>query len=182
MKLYMSKTSAKNATYALENGQVIYRVDTPLKLGNRVTTIERIAPNHTPNDMHDAFNELAKIEWQVIKSSRINMHGTSKSVSEIFRRGGYGAYGRHRIFAGPDGREYRWKLGNWSSKLCLNDGSKAVVAKYHRPALGFNTGHSRAYLEIFPLGEGIADYILVTFVYIEKLRKDRERASRSGGS
>lgn len=57
-------------------------------------------------------------------------------------------------------------------QLRLNSGSKAIVARYHsRRSSPFGKALS-AYIEIFPAGEWIVDTILITFIYIEKLRED----------
>jgi len=47
--------------------------------------------------------------------------------------------------------------------------------------LGIIGNAKPASLEIFAAGKDMADFIVVTGVYMEKLRKERERASNSGG-
>lgn len=66
-----------------------------------------------------------------------------------------------------------------NTQLILNDGSKTLIARFHRRSLGlFGTkGPRPAYLEIVPGYESMADLIFFTFVYIEKIRKDKERAA-----
>jgi hypothetical protein len=59
-------------------------------------------------------------------------------------------------------------------QLILNDGSNTPVAQFHRKNLGIVGKAQSAHLEIFPAGEGILDTILVTFIYIENLRKVKE--------
>jgi len=61
-----------------------------------------------------------------------------------------------------------------SSQLFLNDTAKMPVAVFHRKRLGILRTARPASLEIFPVGEAIADIIIVTFIYMEKMRKDRE--------
>ncbi|TFK34265.1 hypothetical protein BDQ12DRAFT_613813, partial [Crucibulum laeve] len=124
---------------------------------------------------------LGQIEFRTIQSSRIRYQGQEVETSAFFRKSGFGWHGRHRIFTGPDGKEYKWKLGIRVPELVVNDGTKTPVARFHRQRLGILSKARPASLEIFPAGEHIADVIVVTFVYIEKLRKDRERASRSNG-
>jgi hypothetical protein len=62
----------------------------------------------------------------------------------------------------------------------LNDGSGTPVARYHRKRFGIIGKARKPCLEILEAGKGIADEIVVTFAYVEKLRMDRERAVRSG--
>ena len=108
-------------------------------------------------------------------------------------------YERDRIFTAPDGREYRWVLGLAAAvraisyltcpivrvlslhQLYLNDEAETPVARFHTRRLGIFRKARQAFLEIFPAGEHIIDTIVVTFVYIEKVRKARERALRSSG-
>jgi len=48
------------------------------------------------------------------------------------------------------------------------------IAVFHRKRLGILRTARPASLEIFLVGEAIADTIIVTFIYMEKMRKDRE--------
>jgi hypothetical protein len=64
-------------------------------------------------------------------------------------------------------------------QLFLNDSSKTPIAKFHRQHAGSKDKEPvQASLEIFEEGLHMVDLIVVTFVYIEKMRKDRERGSR----
>lgn len=68
-------------------------------------------------------------------------------------------------------------------QLLINDGTDKIMAKYHLPHMGFLCAGpaKQATLTIYEPADAISDTILATFVYIEKLRKDRERAAKSGG-
>ena len=58
----------------------------------------------------------------------------------------------------------------------LNDGSNTIVSQSHRSDVGLIGGGPRpAYLEIFPDFEDLVDVILVTYILVEKIRKDREK-------
>lgn len=61
------------------------------------------------------------------------------------------------------------------SQLSYDDASQAEVARYHRANLGVIGKRSSAFLEITPEGEHMLDLIILTFIYVEKLRKDKER-------
>jgi len=89
---------------------------------------------------------------------------------------------RSRIFTGPDGREYRWKRRNAKVELYLNDDSKRIVAKYHLPHTGwFIKPKNPATLVIEEPAVKIADLVVTTFVYMEKLRRDSNAGSGGGG-
>ena len=57
----------------------------------------------------------------------------------------------------------------------MGDGSDKRVASYHRRR---SKDPQPTSLEILPEGEHMVDLILVTFVYVEKIRKDRENQGR----
>jgi hypothetical protein len=87
---------------------------------------------------------------------------------------------RSRTFTASNGREYKWKMGWWTPTLVLNDGTDTPVVKFHRKLYTFVKKKGEPSLEIFPdLGtENILDEVIMTFVYVETIRKRRERAAR----
>jgi hypothetical protein len=106
---------------------------------------------------------------------------------------------RKRVFTGPDGRSYRWDMVSrtrvvvvsalhffhqciWPStvlfQLSLNDGSRTVVARSHRV-----TGRRRkATLEISPTLAPMMDVVILTFVFVEKLRMEKEQVLKGTAS
>jgi hypothetical protein len=63
-------------------------------------------------------------------------------------------------------------------QLYTNDEAQTHVAKFHQQDIISITPKAKAAtLEIYPAGEHMVDLIVVTLVYIEKLRRDRERAA-----
>ena len=104
------------------------------------------------------------------------------------------------MFTGPDGVEYRWALGamgmsypkvrqfpvspvslmlNHDIKLVTVDENKTVIAEFHRAH--YLTKKQKARLEVHPAGMGMLDYIVLTFVFAEDKRRERERRARSSG-
>ena len=57
-------------------------------------------------------------------------------------------------------------------QLSLNDSTQALVARYYTRQRNILSGSQLPMLEVFRLGEHITDLIIVTLVYIEKLRDD----------
>ena len=112
---------------------------------------------------------------------------------------------RKCTFTGPDGRRYRWDMhsrdvvvsvkhfefgwivSSYSSfpQLSLDDASRTEIARHHRATLGIIGKRRSARLEIAPQAEYMLDLIVITFIYVEKLRMDKEksqrRAAASGG-
>ena len=101
---------------------------------------------------------------------------------------------RSYLCTGPDGVQYRWAMGatgtnypkasffyapleflalNHDVKLVTTDDEKTVIAEFH-PAHYF-TKRQKARLEVRPAGMRMLDYIVLTFVLVEKERRERER-------
>lgn len=173
MHLYLSSREPWNATYINEEGQAIYKTSTPwTSLGKRVI-IDKIALNPSNVELKD---HLAEVQYNLLTSSRIKYGGEDLSTSRYFKKTeGQEALGSGRIFTAPDGKKYIWKMGIRVPELVMGDGSDRRVASYHRRR--FNDPRPTS-LEILPEGEHMVDLILVTFVYVEKLRKNRENQGR----
>jgi len=103
------------------------------------------------------------------------------------------------MFTGPDGVQYRWALGamgmnfpkvslfsaspvsstlNHGMKLVTADEKKIVIADFHH-AHHFRK-KQKARLEVQPAGMGMLDYIVLTFVFVENKRREREAAAKYG--
>lgn len=103
MNFYLSERGPLNSTFAAENGQIIYKVNTPMRLGTRTSTISKIMPNdvvlHQEDegegevDMRDRFALLAVVEHKPIKSSVIKFGGTEVETLKYFRKEGRGPRG-----------------------------------------------------------------------------------------
>lgn len=63
--------------------------------------------------------------------------------------------------------------------MSRDDGSKTEVARYHRGSLGIIGSKKKPCLDVDPDVAHMLDLIILTFVYVEKLRMDKEKASRS---
>ena len=63
----------------------------------------------------------------------------------------------------------------------MNDSAKTPVARFHPRQLRIIGATQPASLEIFAAGKDMVDLIVVTGVYMEKLRKEKERAANSSG-
>ncbi|KAH7907460.1 hypothetical protein BJ138DRAFT_1014466 [Hygrophoropsis aurantiaca] len=148
-------------------------------------------------DMQDRFHKLAVIEWHKLSTSRIQWFGGQAALGEVDTKDFIPASGvtrRTRIFTGPDGRSYRWRLGFRVCTLYLasDNGSKNPIARYHRFKTGLVRGKEpqHGYLEFMRqqiptdlshvggIDTRVLDMIVVTFIYCEKLRRDRERAGK----
>jgi len=178
MDLFLTNhANVRNTNFCNLEGQVIYKSVTPGSVlsTNRTTTISKIVPNTLHDDMVDEFTELAAIEWHISMSSRLKYHEIELPMKDFMPS--EGVWGQYRVFTAlTDGRSFRWTLGIWTSTLELDDSSKTPVARSHRSDIGILGKPRQARLEIFHGFEDLVDIILITFIFVEKLRKERERA------
>jgi hypothetical protein len=159
-------------------------------LGTRDIKISKIIPSvvddqapttEEAENMRDSFAHLATIEYQTIHGSRIRMGDLDVATNEYFKKDGgwsFRVLGRNRVFTGPDGREYFWSLGALKCKLFVKDSAETPVACFHLRQLGVIGDAQPASLEIFSAGKDMVDLIVVTGAYMEKVRKNRERAAK----
>ncbi|KAJ7184582.1 hypothetical protein C8R46DRAFT_938532 [Mycena filopes] len=194
MRLFLSTASPSNAVYADAAGSPQYKVTSPfgVPVRHRTTTVSRVVEPGIPRrwssssagtsaahgseggDGGERFALLARIDWRLFDSSVINFRGRELPTRDFFRKDGWGWYGRHRVFTARDGREFKWILGAYTSQLKLNDSSETLVAIFHPKTLGLFSKTRQASIEILAPFEDILDEIMVTFAYIEQLRKTKE--------
>ncbi|KAJ6630323.1 hypothetical protein B0H10DRAFT_1939093 [Mycena sp. CBHHK59/15] len=198
MQLILTTATPSNSVYIDSSGTKHYKVQTPFKVHDRTTTISRAIDSDIPQRLsessnqlepHDAdedakadqirFGSLAYINWRVVESSVIHFCGRELETKSFLRKDGWGWYGRHRVFTALDGKEYKWCLGAYTSQLRVNDATETLVARYKPKKFGLFSKPRKASLEISPPFEYMMDEILVTFVYIERLRKTKEYAAHS---
>ncbi|KAG5637027.1 hypothetical protein H0H81_006062 [Sphagnurus paluster] len=174
MYLYLSGPHAFNTTFHDTYGQAIYKVRTSSKMFGRTTTVCRILRNEILCDysMRDIFGHLAQIEWKSFRSSVLRFRGCEMATRSFFKRHSWGLRGSDRLFAAPDGCKYRWCLDTAAPELRAHDEKQTLVARFHPGGNNCFFSAKSPFLEILPAGEHIADLILVSFVYIEKLRED----------
>lgn len=63
----------------------------------------------------------------------------------------------------------------------MNDFAKTPVARFYRRQLGIIRKLRPASLEIYAAGKNMVDLIVVTGVYMEKRRREKEKAAHSSG-
>jgi len=154
---------------------------TSLSSGTQHSSTPRPALPPNGTGTRSNFVYVAQIEWRITKDTKLRFgmgqySGREMLVGKFFRKEGFGFWGRHRVFTGDDGKEYKWCLRRVRPELVLNDGSNTIVATFHPQR--FFWGKDRARLEIFPQGQHMVDEIVVTFTYVERIRKVRQRAAR----
>jgi len=180
MQLTLSSQSVRNAVMTNETGQVLYKTSHPSILGKLgTTTIRKIQPSTDSLDMHDNFDVMGEIEWHWFGSSTFRINGQEMQTNDFLPR--HGITGRKRTFTGPDGLPYRWDMLLRDVVLSRDDGSRTEVARYHGGTLGIIGPKTKPHLDVDPDVMHMLDLIVLTFIYVEKLRKDKERAARANG-
>ncbi|OAX35003.1 hypothetical protein K503DRAFT_402989 [Rhizopogon vinicolor AM-OR11-026] len=164
----LSSEHVRNTVFTNEQGLVIYKTNTP-SFGD--TTIHKIKPNTDQLDMRDQFEIMGEIEWNITASTKFRLGGTEVETKSFIPR--HGLAGRKRVFTGPDGRSYRWDIDRRVVVLSLNDGSQTVVARSHRATLGIIGRRRKATLEISPTVAHMMDIIIMTFIYVQRIRKKK---------
>ncbi|KAH7911072.1 hypothetical protein BJ138DRAFT_1151493 [Hygrophoropsis aurantiaca] len=170
----LTSSSVRNTILTNESGQAVYTTNTPGKMGSRTTTLSKIKPSEKKGEMRDDFETIAEIEWHFFASSIFRMNGKELRTKEFIPSGGL--QGRRRTFTGPDGKSYKWVLNFTSVTLELADGSQTNLASFQRIS---TFGGSGAVLEVSPLVSHMLDLVILTFIYVEKLRRDKETATRN---
>ncbi|TFY78590.1 hypothetical protein EWM64_g5416 [Hericium alpestre] len=146
-----------------EDGRAMYEIRTPtVLLGGGRTTILRISGW--------GVEEVAQIEWHYRTSTKFHFRDYTVEVSNYMPLRGFGR--TKRVFVATDGHSYLWKMGWRGLKLVRDDGSKTHVAQYHPHTNVFTRQPS--VLDITSHGLAILDEIVVTFVYMERKRKETE--------
>ncbi|KAF8914821.1 hypothetical protein CPB85DRAFT_1412059 [Mucidula mucida] len=197
MNLYLSTSdTAINTLYTSSDGTVLYKTHTPTKLsGKTTTTISRAVPSDIPMREGESaleqigeqrFALLAQIDWRLISPTIIRFGGKEVEASSYLLKdgAGWGWYTKNRVFTGPDGKEYKWILHNDSKamklirkQLVTNDASQRPIAVYHRKHHGYFHPKREAFLEVLPQAEHMLDIVLITYVFVEKIRKENEEAA-----
>ncbi|KAF9522244.1 hypothetical protein CPB83DRAFT_887643 [Crepidotus variabilis] len=190
MHLYLSSGKAWRGDFATEDGRVLYKTMSPrVSIGGgpiSITKLQRESGNSVDN-----YVPLAEIQYYTkirlnklrFKKSTIKIGNTDIAAKDLLKVGhtklwttGYG----ERNYDAPDGKQYTWKIGINKCNLFLKD-TETLVATFHRKNI-LSRGVETASLEIFSLGEHMVDEIIITFVYMERLRKEelRTRFSAAG--
>ncbi|KAJ7267642.1 hypothetical protein B0H12DRAFT_118431 [Mycena haematopus] len=189
MLLIISTHKPINATYKdAETGIVQYKVRTPIKVQELVSTISRRIESDIPrrnsgtSELGDTatdsgrFGLLAELSWYMRRGAPSVMRIGGKDIdpATFFQKPKVPWYAfPQRIFTAKDGKEYLWYGGAYTTKLKLNDGSNTPVAEYKPKSVGLISKKRDASLEIFPPFEYMVDEIMITFIFVERTRHTR---------
>jgi len=146
-----------------ETGRPLYEIDTPRSLGDGMTTIRRV----------DDKGVVAQVDWKSFGSDMLQFSGgASTKVGSFLSK--EGTLSSSRVFVAPNGVEYKWKMeGNRC--VMLDSQTREIAAESHRKKYGFFSGNSRPLnLDVTKEAVEFLDLVLLTFIIMEKKRRDLE--------
>ncbi|KDR81208.1 hypothetical protein GALMADRAFT_116239 [Galerina marginata CBS 339.88] len=177
MRFTLAGPSPLHSNYINESGKVIYKVSTPRAFIVHTTTVSRVLPSDLPgggDGLEERFGHLATNK-HLIGRSIISYGGEEIKTGDHFKKVGTSLWG-DKACTGPDGKAYKWRIRRYSGcEFVRDDGEEAVLAKFLDNTFRITGPSFPTSLEIFPAGEEIMDYIFVTFLYVEKIRRDRTK-------
>jgi len=194
-RLTVSGDRARHTIVLDELAQIEYLIDTPFKWFSRPTTTISKAPCRQQKDGHSRLDLdsdiIAAIEWHALRATVFHIGNRVVSSHDFIPSREH--LSRERYFIGPDMTSYVWKLDTGvpslqvegSLELYRDDDSDTCIASYKRGEVRVFGTRDPGCLEISPEGEHMIDMIVITFVYVEKLRMDMEaraRAFATGGT
>ncbi|KIJ58385.1 hypothetical protein HYDPIDRAFT_119577 [Hydnomerulius pinastri MD-312] len=164
MRLTFSHSHCKNTEIFDEQDRQLYTVSTPSEWHEKTTITKH--PRHG-----DRTSEvLAEIEWHFFHEDLIKFGGQDLEADTLLEQRNWST---GRYFTGPDGRSYKWKHDPRHCWLKEDvEGSDVELAKFHPRNAGWNKPEHPPYLEVSDSLEHMLDLIIITFIYVEKLRHD----------
>ncbi|PPR05593.1 hypothetical protein CVT24_002824 [Panaeolus cyanescens] len=211
MLLYLSSEKPWNTIYTNDSGQALFKCEASSAntLSTRTFTLYRtLAPSELgwqggegqgfsaagedERFLKDEFEMVGQVVYDVWSSDKSVIkigkdpfvEGTS--ARDMFSKSGWGFYGRNRSFTAPDGSQYTWKLGASSCSLYpMGTGYlKHVepILKFKQATMGIFSKPRPASLEIKGGYEDNLHMLLLTFIYMEKVRIERESTLEEAGT
>ncbi|KAI6156350.1 hypothetical protein EDD17DRAFT_1051861 [Pisolithus thermaeus] len=174
MRLSFSTNDYLNTVIRDERGRRLYSISSA-GLHSKITIIK-----HGPQGDDDV---IGIITWRLFRGARIWLKATGVEVAgnSLLKPKWFSS----RTFTGPDGKTYSWNLQSTNCRL-KEERSGVELAKYHKRNRGIMSPSHAPYLEVSPSLSHMLDYVVVTFVYAEKLSLDKKsaaaRASTAGAA
>lgn len=144
------------------DGIVMYQVNT---VQGQTTTIIRF-------ENHPGLLGTGRISCVVgeVDSSQLRLLDSESPIEIVVVSSAEetGSVDRPWTFNGPDNRPYTWQIMFHSPVLFVSGNAPIPLARYRQAKLGIISRSRRAFLEIFPAGINVIDFIVVTFVSYAK--------------
>ncbi|CAE6473598.1 unnamed protein product [Rhizoctonia solani] len=162
----LSKTSPINTELADPNGNVVYQISTPFKLGDSETMIRR------------GDQVIATIQRKTFQKSTLTMGGKSSTINEVFPRSKQ--LSTSRVYTMPNGESFKWK--DTSKLYCVSVDTGLNLATYYRTSLHLVRSKKSTLDILHDADVEKTDTLVVTWAIAEKKARDRRRARRNAAS
>ncbi|PPR05591.1 hypothetical protein CVT24_002822 [Panaeolus cyanescens] len=172
----------------------LYRTLAPSELGWRGEQGETSSStvSEEAKYLKDEFEVLGQIVYDVWNMEKsVLKFGQDLSVEgmvarDMFSKAGWGFYGRNRTFTAPNGEQFTWSMGAASCSLYpVAEGDLQHVEpilKFQQGTMGFFSKRRPSTLEIKDGYEGVLPSFLLTFIYMERVRTERETATQQAAA
>ncbi|KAJ3478684.1 hypothetical protein NLI96_g9588 [Meripilus lineatus] len=185
MKLFLSRNVPFNTVLSDDEGHARYAISSLGKYIPGATTISRVS-SETEDEEGDneslsgkglldkpTFRDdggFATLHWKILNSTTLDYNCQVYEISSFLPRTNF--LNNKRTFQGPDGVTYTWSIGGPTSCLHVQDenGVKRRVVRMQQRNIF--TG-KKPHLDIDPSVLHILDLIIITWVYMETKRRER---------
>ncbi|KZV64336.1 hypothetical protein PENSPDRAFT_757334 [Peniophora sp. CONT] len=195
MELHFTRPNLLNTVLRDEHGTPVYRIETDgpaLQLSERTTIISRfvnvpapgsaervLADNMSDTDiLLNALEEqpIGQIVWRRLKQSSLKFDGKEVKVNDFMPLSK--TYAKRRTFTAQNGEEYTWVYAEDRSRLEKgppNTTPRFSVVEHNRRKRGLLGKESlHPWLRIAKECTLILDEIILTFVWVERRRSEKE--------
>ncbi|KAF9653257.1 hypothetical protein BDM02DRAFT_3107825 [Thelephora ganbajun] len=178
-KLLFTKCSPLDTTVVYgTSGHPLYEIETESSTIQKTTVVRKLDLNRGEENLPHTNEEIARIHWNLIVADEVTFQGRTMTKDKFIRKAGSGPEESYIVRA--QGVEYRWirhDLSDGSPKLVKSDQEQTFIAQLHRTTQP-SQDIKDAFLEVTPEGCIILDHILVSFIFVEKEFRDREKSQR----
>lgn len=164
MELCLRHNDPSQTLLMTPDGIVMYQVNTT---EGQTTTISRF-------ENHPGLLSTGRVSCVVgeVDSSLLRLLDSESCIEIVMVSGTEETENvdRRWTFNGPDNKPYTWQILFRSPVLFVTVSGNAPIplARYRQAKLGIISRSRRAFLEIFPTGINVIDFIVVTFVSYAK--------------
>lgn len=88
MDLTLSHSDPTNTEFSTTDGRVLYSTSTPFRMSGQTTKISKCLPNDGSPGPSGSLQEVAKIDWHYIGSTKIIYNGQASEVDKFLPRAG----------------------------------------------------------------------------------------------
>ncbi|KAF9784344.1 hypothetical protein BJ322DRAFT_843293 [Thelephora terrestris] len=177
-KLLFTHCSPLETAVVIEStGHPLYEIETESNTVQKTTIVRKLDLNRGEENIPHTNEEIARIHWNLIVPDEVTFQGRTMAKERFIHKTGSGSEEHYIIHA--QGAEYRWirrDRSDGSPKLVKSDQEQTFVAQFHRTCQLLPPDVKDSVLEVSPEGAFILDHILVSFIFVEKEFRSRDKS------